>query len=160
MNAGREADECLSILRRDQCHTQLYRLFIRCPRSHLEREGAVAGPPGLLPDCKAQRKSPGQVIGVCAHLVVSNPFATPWIVAHRLLCPWNCPGNNTGVGCHFLPEGIFLTQGSNSQLCVSCTTGRCFATAPPGTPQVTGPALRTSSPLLLPGLIAFSHWVL
>jgi len=23
------------------------------------------------------------------------------------------PGNNTGVGCHFLLQGIFLTQGSN-----------------------------------------------
>ena len=72
MNAGQEADESLSILRGDQCHAQLYRLFIRCPRSHLEREGAVADLPGLLPDCKAQRKSPGQIIGVCARLVVSN----------------------------------------------------------------------------------------
>ena len=24
------------------------------------------------------------------------------------------PGRNTGVGCHFLPQGLFLTQGSNS----------------------------------------------
>ena len=31
----------------------------------------------------------------------------------RLLCPWNSPGKNTGVGCHFLLQGIFLTQGSN-----------------------------------------------
>ena len=31
----------------------------------------------------------------------------------RLLCPWNFPGKNTGVGCHFLLWGIFLTQGSN-----------------------------------------------
>ena len=30
--------------------------------------------------------------------------------------PWNFPGKNTGVGCHFLPQGIFLTQGSNSHL--------------------------------------------
>ena len=26
------------------------------------------------------------------------------------------PGKNTGVGCHALLQGIFLTQGSNSQL--------------------------------------------
>ena len=32
----------------------------------------------------------------------------------RLLCPWDSPGKNTGVGCHFLLQGIFLTQGSNS----------------------------------------------
>ena len=31
----------------------------------------------------------------------------------RLLCPWDFPGKNTGVGCHFLLQGIFLTQGSN-----------------------------------------------
>ena len=29
------------------------------------------------------------------------------------LCPWNSPGKNTGVDCHFLLWGIFLTQGSN-----------------------------------------------
>ena len=31
-------------------------------------------------------------------------------------CPWNSPGNNTGVGCHPLLQGIFLTQGSNPGL--------------------------------------------
>ena len=34
----------------------------------------------------------------------------------RLFCPWNFPGKNTGVGCHFLLKGIFLTQGSNPHL--------------------------------------------
>ena len=29
------------------------------------------------------------------------------------LSPWNSPGKNTGMGCHFLLQGIFLTQGSN-----------------------------------------------
>ena len=24
----------------------------------------------------------------------------------RLLCPWDSPGKNTGVGCHFLLQGI------------------------------------------------------
>ena len=31
----------------------------------------------------------------------------------RLLCPWHSPGKNTGVGSHFLLQGIFPTQGSN-----------------------------------------------
>ena len=31
----------------------------------------------------------------------------------RLHCPWNFPGKNTGMGCHFLLQIIFLTQGSN-----------------------------------------------
>ena len=34
----------------------------------------------------------------------------------RLLRPWDSPGKNTGVGCHFLLQGIFPTQGSNSHL--------------------------------------------
>ena len=29
----------------------------------------------------------------------------------RFLCPWDFPGKNTGVGCHFLLRGIFLAQG-------------------------------------------------
>ena len=34
----------------------------------------------------------------------------------RLLCPWNVPGKNTGMGCHFLLQGIFGTQRSNLHL--------------------------------------------
>ena len=34
----------------------------------------------------------------------------------RLLCRWDFPGRNTGVGCHFLLQGIFPTQGSNLYL--------------------------------------------
>ena len=32
----------------------------------------------------------------------------------RLLCPWDSVGKNTGVGCHFLLQGIFLNQRLNS----------------------------------------------
>ena len=31
----------------------------------------------------------------------------------RLLCPQDFPGKNTGMGCHFLLQGIFLTQRLN-----------------------------------------------
>ena len=34
----------------------------------------------------------------------------------RLLCPWDFPGKNTGMGCHFLLQGIFPTQGLNLHL--------------------------------------------
>ena len=34
----------------------------------------------------------------------------------RPLCPWGSPGKNTGVGCHFLLQGIFRIQGSNPGL--------------------------------------------
>ena len=35
-----------------------------------------------------------------------------------LLCPWDFPGKNTGAGCNFHLQEIFLTQGSNPR--VSC----------------------------------------
>ena len=44
-------------------------------------------------------------------LVVSDSL---W--PHRLYSPWNSPGQNTGVGSHFLFQGIFPTQGSNPGL--------------------------------------------
>ena len=36
----------------------------------------------------------------------------------KLLCPWESPGNNTGVGCHAFLQGIFPTQGLI--LCLLC----------------------------------------
>ena len=50
-----------------------------------------------------------QVSNVVDHKV--DACASPWTA--RLLCPWNFPGNNTGMGCHFLLQGLFLTQESN-----------------------------------------------
>ena len=43
-------------------------------------------------------------------------FVTPWTPPTRLLHPWDSPGKNTGVGCHFLLQGIFPTQGLNPGL--------------------------------------------
>ena len=34
----------------------------------------------------------------------------------RLLCSWDSPGKNTGVGSHALLQGIFPTQGLNPEL--------------------------------------------
>ena len=41
---------------------------------------------------------------------------TQWTVARQLCCPLDSPGKKTGVGCHFLLQGIFPTQGSNPDL--------------------------------------------
>ena len=43
-------------------------------------------------------------------------FATPQTVACQVLCPRAFPGKNIGLGCHFLLQGIFPTQGSNPGL--------------------------------------------
>ena len=44
---------------------------------------------------------------------MSDSLQTYGLQPTRLLCPWNSPGNNIGVGCHCLLQGIFPTQGSN-----------------------------------------------
>ena len=45
----------------------------------------------------------------------------------RLLCPWDSPGKNTGVRCHFLLQGIFPTQGSNPHfLCFLHSSSHCY----------------------------------
>ena len=45
--------------------------------------------------------------------VLSNSFRPHRLKSTRLLCPWDFPSKNTGVGCHFLLQGICPTQGSN-----------------------------------------------
>ena len=41
-----------------------------------------------------------------------------WVFAipYPPICPWDSPGKHTGVGCLFLLQGIFVTQGSNLHL--------------------------------------------
>ena len=46
---------------------------------------------------------------------MSNSFQSHGLYPTRLH-PWDFPGKNTGVGCHFLLQGIFPTQGSNPGL--------------------------------------------
>ena len=48
--------------------------------------------------------------------VVSDSLWPHGLQPARLLCPWDSPGKNTGVGCHALLQGIFPTQGSNPGL--------------------------------------------
>ena len=51
---------------------------------------------------------------VCvSHSVVFDSLQPHGLWPIRLLCPWDSPGKNTGVGCYFLLQRIFLIQGSN-----------------------------------------------
>ena len=62
--------------------------------------------------------SPGSVVTFCitygGGLVAKScpTLVTPWTVACRLLCPWDFPGKNTRVGCHFLLQFLVLHIGS------------------------------------------------
>ena len=44
-------------------------------------------------------------------VTVGSDSLRPCGLYSRLLCLWNSPGKNSAVGCHFLLQEIFLTQG-------------------------------------------------
>ena len=72
-------------------------------------------------------------------------FVAPWTVAHQAplsmdtpLSMDSCPGKNTGVGCHFLLQGIFLIWGVKPGSPV--LAGRFFILSHLGKPPETGRA--------------------
>ena len=64
----------------------------------------------------------------------------------RLFCQRDSPGENTGVGCHALLQGIFLTQGSN--LCLFCLLHWQAGSLPPAPPGKLYPYPYHSAPVL------------
>ena len=69
---------------------------------------------------------------VCVYSVVSDSLG-PYGLRPP---PGNSPGKNTGVGCHFLLQGIFPTQGSNPGLLhlLHWQADEFFSPAPSGKP--------------------------
>ena len=53
------------------------------------------------------------MLDMCYCSVLSDSLQPQGLYFTRLLCPWDCPGKNTGVACHFLLQEVFPTQGSN-----------------------------------------------
>ena len=62
---------------------------------------------------------------VCACIlscsVESDSLWPYWLKPARLLCPWDYPGKNTGVGCRFLLQGIFRPRDWTHVSYISCT---------------------------------------
>ena len=59
------------------------------------------------------------VFSSCFCLISKSCLTLLWqhgLKPARFLCPRNFPGKNTGAGCHFLLQGIFLIQGLNPHL--------------------------------------------
>ena len=71
--------------------------------------------PNVMPTCAP----------VCS--VVSSSFWPYGLQPARLLCPWDLPGKNPGVGCHFLLQGSSWPRDWTR---VFCTAGRFFTTEP------------------------------
>ena len=47
----------------------------------------------------------GRVLLRVSHSVMSDSLQPDGLQSTRILCPWDSPGNNTGVGCHALLHG-------------------------------------------------------
>ena len=95
-----------------------------------------------------------------------------WLQPTRLLCPWDFPGKDTGVGCYFLLQGIFPIQGLNMGL-LHCRQilyllnykGSSLLCLPPGefpTPrtELMSPALQADSLLSEPPGKPNSSWAI
>ena len=65
----------------------------------------------------SQEKYVESCVHVCSTASVMSDSLQPYgLQPTRLFCPWDSPGKNTGVDCHTLLQGIFLTQGSSQHL--------------------------------------------
>ena len=60
--------------------------------------------------------TPAPSPAILSHSVVSDSLQPHGLYPARLLCPWDSPGKNSGVGCHALLQEIFSTQWSKSGL--------------------------------------------
>ena len=73
---------------------------------------------------------------VLSHSGVSGSLWSYGLWPTRLLCPWDSPDKNTGVGSHALLQGIFLTQGCNPHfLGLLHRQADSLPLEPPGKPQ-------------------------
>ena len=77
----------------------------------------LSGGSEFAPGTREGGAEPGEV---CLSLSRVQLLHTHGLQPARLLCPWDSPGKNIGVGCHFLLQGIFPTQESNPGL-LHCT---------------------------------------
>ena len=60
---------------------------------------------------------------VCISLsVMSDSLRSHGLWPARLLCPWDFPGKNTEVGCHFLLQCMKVKSESESEVTQSCPT--------------------------------------
>ena len=77
---------------------------------------------------------------MCSNSLQSCLTLWPYgLYSARLLCPWDFPGKNTGVGCHAILQGIFPTQGIELTFPVSpVLEAGSSPLVPPGKPRLSG----------------------
>ena len=88
---------------------------------HNARHTSTQGMPMHGVECVFPKRTDGHALWSKSACVLSRfchvqLFVTLWTRACQDPGPWDSPVRNTGVGCHALLQGIFLTQGSNPHL--------------------------------------------
>ena len=72
---------------------------------------------------------PSGCVCVFSHSVLSDSSRPRGLKPSRLLCPWDSPGRNTGVDCHFLLQGNLPDPGITlASLTSLASAGRFFTT--------------------------------
>ena len=83
----------------------------------LERAAQQWRPSAAEKGKPSQATSPSSKYCALSQSVVSDPLWRHGLWPTRFLCPWGFSRQEYGnVGCHFLRQGIFPTQGSNPGL--------------------------------------------
>ena len=113
--------------------TRRWRRLLGCPHLEDERVSLHISPPPPI-------RRTGVSVSMSLHLPVSQNPAQCGVNASglvakscptlcdskdcspRLLCPWDSSGRNTGVGCHFLLQGVNSTSTSKHITCQTNTT--------------------------------------
>ena len=72
----------------------------------------------LIQHCKATM--------LLSHSVMSDSLQPHRLQSARLLCPWNFPGRNTGLGCHFLFQEIYAIMCYKLQSYIIVLTIACM----------------------------------
>ena len=92
-----------------------------CSQEEMDRWSAIWWHSHICSSGRWQASAINCSLGICAcvvqiHFSHVQLFAVPWTIRARLLCPWDSLGKNSRVGCHFLLQGIFPTNGQDPQL--------------------------------------------
>ena len=102
------------------------------------------------PVCATDNK-PSCVLHLLGWFIGSRGFSSlerrpEFWVLHMILHSWDFPGKSSGVGCHFLLQRLFPTQGSNLGL------PHCRQTALPSEPPGKAPDKRSANNIKIKNL--------
>ena len=87
-----------------------------CPLHPLDTVELKTSPRSLHPGSHSYLVIPARLCACSVTKLCLTLCSPHGLYPTRLLYPCNCPGKNTGVGCRFLPQEIFLIQRLNPHL--------------------------------------------